>query len=511
LKIFLQFIFAVLTFTGVFITCINANQEEKYSLLKESDADIIYSIEPYYEVNSFRFIVTMEFKGNSSGTTNIILPNEFGGVNNLGGIKNLKTLSENTYLYDSDYPEVKIIKHKPNTNVRIYYQVEETRYGDIQLNNIYMTVLNKKYFHFFGETFFIIPDWDSNANYKIKIYWNHLPSNWSTANSFGVNEKYQSVQMPLWKFRGSVFTGGDFRILKRTINDNPVYVSIRGKWNFTDNQIADLTQTILKEERDFWNDYKFPFYLITVLPINERNGKSSLERTNALALFLSNKGTLDNQFKRLLSHNIFHTWLGGKIIFNQPEQLLYWFKEGFTDYYSRLILLRADQISLAEYINDYNNVLEKYFTSALRFEKNSFPGKDPERDRDLSSLSYQRGDIIAHNLNAEIIKNSDGKKSLDDFMKELLNRCSNENLVLSSGSLSALIRYYAGDEILSSIMRTLNSGTPLKANPDALGPCVSMQINSYRSFWLFGEKYDVPVYQFKNQYPQNCLDWFYTE
>jgi hypothetical protein len=115
----------------------------------------------------------MEFKGDKSGETRILLPNEYGGQYNIKGIKYLKALSEKTTIYDTDKPEYKTLKYPPNSNVRIYYQVEEVRQGDVELGNHYMVVLKRQYFHFLGETFFIVPAWDFNTDYNFLIAWNH--------------------------------------------------------------------------------------------------------------------------------------------------------------------------------------------------------------------------------------------------------------------------------------------------------------------------------------------------
>lgn len=473
--------------------------------------DITYSIEPFYDINTFRFIVVMEFKGDKSGETKIILPGEYGGQNNIKGIKFLKVLSENSYISDTQKPEIKIVKYPPGANVKIYYQVEEIRNYGIELGNQYMVVLNRSYFHFLGETFFVVPSWDNSAEYKLKISWNHMPSNWNMANSFGVNEKTQSIKIPFWKLRYSIFTGGDFRIVKKTIGNYPVYVSIRGKWNFTDDQFCETVKEILRVQRDFWRDHNFPLYLVTVLPIEGSGDQGGTGRTNSYGLFLSSDRIIDYRLKRVIAHETFHTWLGEKIQFAEPEQLIYWFKEGISDYYARLTLLRANLISLNEYVAEYNKVLSSYFTSSVRQEKNERLVTDFWNDSDMMRLPYLRGDIIAHNLNYLIIKNSGGIKSLDDLMRDIFKRSQNESLVVSNGSLSALIRYYAGDQALSDIMRTLNSGAPLKTYPEALGPCITMEIDSYRQFWLMGEKYDVPVYNFKSEnlvYDYSCTEWF---
>jgi len=473
--------------------------------------DINYSIEPFYDIDVFRLIVVLEFMGDRSGETKIILPNNFGGSSDINGIKFLKPLSSNTYIQDSDKPEIKIVKYSPNTSVRIYYQVEEVRDGDLELGNQNMAIINKQYIHFFGETFFIVPAWDSSIELNIRIVWNHIPSNWNMANSFGINENLQEVKLPLWKFKRSLFAAGDFRIIKKMIGNNPIYIAIRESWKFSDDQFADLYSTITKTERDFWNDNNFPFFLITVLPLSGSNDQTGTGRTNSYALFLSKNRTIDIKMKRLLAHEIFHIWIGDKIQFADPEQLVYWFKEGFTDYYAELLLLRSKLISLEEYVDQYNVILETYFTSPMRYEKNERLINEFWSDKDLTRLPYQRGRILAQNLNCTILKNSNWKKSLDDFMRDLISRCLNESLVISNGSLSALIRYYAGDQILSDIMRTLNSGAVLKTIPEALGPCFKMEIESRKKLIIFGEQYDIPSYQLKNENQQvdkSCMDWF---
>lgn len=469
--------------------------------------DISYSIEPFYDINAFRLIVVMEFKEDKSGETKILLPS---GID-FNSIKYLKALSPNTYIIDTDKPEYKTVKHPSNTSVRIYYQVEEIRNGDLEFGNQQMAIIKRQYFHFLGDSFFIIPVWDSSIEYNIKIAWNHFASNWNIANSFGMNEKYQNIKLSLRKFRYSIFLGGDFKFRTRYIGSDPIYVATRGTWKFSEDQFSDLTRDILIEERNFWNDHGFPYFLVAVIPITGSDDQSGIVRLNSYSLFLSKDRKIDIQLKRLLAHDIFHSWIGGKIKFAEPEQLVLWFKEGFTDYYTNLLLLRAKLISLEEYIEFYNVILETYYTSSMRYEKNERLIDEFGTDKDLTLIPYQRGQIFAHNLNYTIMKNSSWKKSLDDLMRDLMSRCQNEALVISNGSLSALIRFYAGDQILSDMMRTLNSGAVLKTIPEALGPCYKMETNSWKRFVIFGEQYDVPSYKLKNenqQIDQSCLSWF---
>jgi len=255
--------------------------------------DISYSIEPFYDIDVFRLIVVLEFTGDRSGETKIILPNNFASSSDINGIKFLKPLSPNTYIQESDKPETKIVKHTPNTLVRIYYQVEEVRDDDLELGNQNMAIISKQYVHFLGETFFIVPSWDTGIELNIRIVWNHIPSNWNIANSFGINEKSQEIKLPLWKFKRSLFAAGDFRIIKKMIGNNPVYTAIRSSWDFTDDQFADLYSEITKTERDFWNDHNFPYFLITVVQLTGSDDQIGIGRTNSYALFLSKNRTID--------------------------------------------------------------------------------------------------------------------------------------------------------------------------------------------------------------------------
>jgi predicted metalloprotease with PDZ domain len=470
---------------------------------------ISYSIEPFYDLEIFRLIVVLEFKGEKSGLTRLRLPNNYGSSRDWEGVKFLKPLSPNTTIDETSEHDVKIVKYSPGSLVKIYYQFEQVRTDDIELGNHYMASLDKKYFHFLGETFFVYPDWDANAEFNFRISWNKFPKKWNFANSFGVNKKYQETKLPLWKFRHSVFTGGNFRLEKRMIHNNPIYVAIKGSYSFPVEHFVDMIQTILLEERTFWNDFNFPFFLVTVLPIEGDNDQGGTGRVNSFSLFLSEDRQIDYRMKRLLAHEVFHTWLGEKINLAGPESLLYWFSEGFSDYYARLLLLRAGLISLEDYISEYNKVLNQYFKSPVRNTKNDRIADGFWNDNDLNKLPYLRGDILAHNINYSIKKNSGWEKSLDDLMRDLYKRSQDEGLLISAGSLSSLIRFYAGEQTLADVMKVINQGTPIKAISDVLGPCVEMELNTSRKFWLFGEEFEVPFYSFNpNKVDKNCYNWF---
>jgi predicted metalloprotease with PDZ domain len=469
--------------------------------------ELNYSIEPFYDINAFRLIVMLEFEGEKSGETQLLMPVSEGEEK--PGIKFLKALSEGTAILDTERPEIKIVRYAPGAAVKIYYQIDQTYSGEITTENHYRPIITKRYFHVFSDSFFILPTWDLAKEFSIRIAWNHMPSNWQLANSFGVNQTLQDLKVPLWKFRNAVFAGGDFRILQRFDGSAPLNFAIRGSWSFTDDQICDLSRDIIRGERKFWNEDPSP-KLELILPMEGYDTQLAETRSDAISLYLSTAGKIDYRLKQTLACDYFQSWIAGGIIYAEPQQLVYWFQKGFSEYYARLIMLRSGIISLDDYLENFNSVLDQYFTSPVRFEKNERLVKEYWSDPDLRILPSLRGDIFAHNLNYYIIKNSQAGKSLDDLMRDLYHRCRAESLIISNGSLSALIRYYAGDAALAELMRNLNSNGSMKIQPGALGPCFRQEINSYHKFWFLGEYFEVPVFKYTDpgNRTSNCIGWF---
>ena len=84
LNLYLTFLFCICIVSAKNNFADPAANEQRTN--KAQDFDISYSIEPFYDINIFRFIVVLEFKGDKTGETKILLPNKYGGQNNLNGI-----------------------------------------------------------------------------------------------------------------------------------------------------------------------------------------------------------------------------------------------------------------------------------------------------------------------------------------------------------------------------------------------------------------------------------------
>jgi predicted metalloprotease with PDZ domain len=97
-----------------------------------------------------------------------------------------------------------------------------------------------------------------------------------------------------------------------------------------------------------------------------------------------------------------------------------WFSEGLAVYYERLLPLRAGAITSADYLRDINTTAARYFTDALNNTPNDQIGARFWADTRVRVLPYDRGGLYFAVVNDEVRKASQGKRSLDDMVLEML-------------------------------------------------------------------------------------------
>lgn len=436
---------------------------------------ISYTIEPgtYNNKDSLKF--TLTFSGDPSGATVLVLPGEWAGNQYTEDIFDLKVAGPTT-LKNSEIPHQKILHHLPNAPIEVSYQIIQTVE---KLDKTYKSIVTQEYFHFIGYGVFVLPDWNGDQPAHISLQWKNFPKKFNMANSFGSLELKQSFIAKTDNLLHSIFVGGDYRVKKIMIRSQPLYIAIRGTWQFSDDDYFKLAGSIVEYQRNFFDDHTFDYFLITATP----NGAACCSTggtglTNSFATFIHDATTLDVGMKHLLSHELFHTWNGQRIRKQEPEQLVYWFSEGFTDYYARQLLLRAGQISLEELVDDYNATLYEYYVSKELNAPNSKILKDFWKNYDIEKLPYRRGHILAYKWNTEIKTASNGKYSMDTVLKDLFNNAKSNNMVISADNMNTLIQKYNPKGIQSDLKNFIDEGKTIVPGEQDLGPCLKRKIST---------------------------------
>lgn len=479
-----------------------AAKNEVTQTLQSPALDLRYVIEPVFTDSNLSFSVNLYFKGNADGEDKIVIPSQWAGQKNLQKyITNLEILTPEAQLQSTELDNIKKITHNPNQMLHVRYTVTDFNLKGLSvIQSIFVQKFRSGHFHFFGSTFFIHPYWDISKNIKIALDWTHLPDNWQISNSFGTNVRSQIVTQSLYDFKYALFVGGDYRTYKIVVSNNPVYIAIRNKWPFQDEEALDVLTKIVTTQRNFWQDHDYPYFLIALSPTDTTCCRYvGAAAFNSFTLTASQK-EINQYFINILNHEFFHNWLGSIIKRQSPEELTYWFVEGFSDYYARLFSLREGLISLQDYLDDLNKLLKNYHTSAVKGLRNSEVAWNFWHDHSMNKMPYYKGDIMAHVWNEQMIKSSNGRQSLDTFMHDLLLKAKSEGFLVSNNNIADLLKKYLTKNPGEDIQRYIEQGQLIDILPSSLGPCVFLERGAIPQYKINFETYQ------KN--PQLCLSYF---
>jgi len=306
------------------------------------------------------------------------------------------------------------------------------------------------------------------------------------------DDRCQSFRGAWHDVQDALFAGGDFRIRRIAVAGKPLIVAIRGKWSFTDDEWIGQVQKIIGMERTIWKDNDFPYYLVTLAPLDQERGSTGgTALTNAFMMHLSRQDSLSYVVLSTLAHETFHTWNPYKM--GRPgDPSVYWFQEGFTVYYADLILFRGGVLSLPEYVEHTNEKLRDYALAPERNISNEELSERYSKDRSLNKLPYWRGAVLALWLDSQIRRATRNRKSLDTLMLDLVHQASERQRarhkkpdlpVTTERILQAAAKYLNVDS-RRRLRQYVELGETIPAPESALGSCVQLRTDMIPSFDL---------------------------
>jgi predicted metalloprotease with PDZ domain len=453
--------------------------------------ELTYVVEPIIQGESGLLRVSLTFQGDASGSSRLLLPLEWAeGVGLYRAIRNIQSLSEDTKIQDTKEPHVKIVHHRPNTRVSLSYEVVSQPPGTKLTREIYYyPVLRPSYFYVMGQALWVYPDMPESNPLHLSLHWKNIPDGWALINSFGLSKSRQKVNTTLQSFREGTFLAGDYRIKTIIINKEPVYAVIRGGFGFTDEEFHKLVKQIFQVTRDFWKARGFPHYKVALLPTDDVSGRTGGEgRTNSFILYVPKDSNL-SEHRHTLAHELFHEWnprrLGGfELISGVEDERLYWFSEGFTDYYASLLLLRAGLFSLEDYVAGYNSLIKDYYTSPVRLLTAAEMVQKRKTSYEVERLFYRRGAVLAHYWDIAIRSATNNKSSLDEVMRSLLKSAKAKGVSLSHKRIAHALHPYLGERGTRDIEKYIDRGELVPAD-NPFGTCAIAEVNNYHP-WDMG-------------------------
>ncbi len=450
-------------------------------------SQIAYQLEPITDETGLRFQIELNFTGHESGRTELILPSRTASQTQIYEvIQKLEILSTTIKVEDTSEPWVKVLTHEPGQLIRVRYELVQDRADALQSMRGagFRPILQRSYFHWLGSAW-VRPGLEENVPIVFSIAWKNLPPEWTISNTFGANQRQQRFTTSLRAFTSSVFVGGDFRLQIITIKGQPVRLALRGVWAFTDEAFAALVEKIFAAQRGFWNDFNYPDYFVSLLPLEpltQGAANSGTGLSDSFATFATPNCTLED-FKYLLAHELFHNWNARRLgRTKEPQEAMYWFSEGFTDFYSYRLLWRGGLLTWEEYVAKYNEALRRYYTSPLRSEPNERIVREFFSNAEISRLAYWRGRLLAAHWDALIRTNSGNQHSLDDVMLELYRAPT--PVELQPETISAIVQRYARQDVLPEVNRVIERGEMLRPHGRELGDCALLTTVEVADFEL---------------------------
>lgn len=464
--------------------------------------DLTYSLA--YEAGELPALsVGLSFDGDPDGSTTVSLPDQWGGVDDhaadVQAIVAVVDGSGEAVAVVPDGPRAWKIQHKPGERIRCTYRLVPAEHRERLQGNDYRTVVAPDHVQLIGNIALLCPDHlrtSDPRDIELDLAGLDRPE-WRVASSFGPGTKRQTLRMPPERFLHSTIIAGNGRLLERTIGHNRVGVYIQSNdFNFDDDEFADLCSTIISTERDFFADHSDPWFLVSIVPQGSaREGGFSIGGTgltNAFSLYCSPGLSLEPdsghlaQFQRLLAHEYMHTWIGGKISPAESrapdtEPLVYWFTEGFTDFFARRVLHASGLWTDAQYASDLSDSLGQYDASPEKSAPNARIAQAFWTDANVRSLPYRRGDLVALALDERLRRDSGGSRSLDTFLRDVLTRAVQNGDQVSSDSLLALMESYTDPAFVAELRTFIDSGGEPPLPDHTSAPALTLSSRTMRS------------------------------
>ena len=234
-----------------------------------------------------------------------------------------------------------------------------------------------------------------------------------------------------------------------------------------DTYFEKVKKVVLEQQKVFGElpDYDFGEYTFLACYIPNASGDGMEHRNSTIVT--STRGLAEGGMERnigTVSHEFFHCWNVERIRPQTLEPFDYteanmsgelWFAEGFTSYYTNLILCRAGLITKKKYVEGlsgglnyvWNSPARKYFTPIEMSYQAPFVDAarsvDPVNRENTFISYYTYGSVLGLALDLSL-RDLDGDKNLDDFMKLLWKTYGRNEIPYTVRDLQNVLTTYAG-------------------------------------------------------------------
>ncbi|MFO0838600.1 MAG: hypothetical protein U1D55_08715 [Phycisphaerae bacterium] len=378
--------------------------------------------------------------------------------------------------------------HRPGATVACRYSVSSRKLG-IDWSRTYTPAITQTFFCGLGNSFLLTPGGVGGIpdEMEVLLRW-QLPATWKAACSLGVGRSV-GRRVRIEDLRQSAFLAGELDTRTRERDGRKVSVAMLDRFRFDADAFADMADAIVGGQCRFMGEKDFPEFLVLAVPVGTAvgEGESHLAGVglyHSFVLFVAPQSRLTDGVEQLFAHELFHFWNGRLLEAAEPEGLVYWFTEGFTDYYAMRILFESGRWDAATFAKWTNRHIREYVCNpAIRASNDEIQREYWSQRETVGQVAYQRGFLLGlrwHRL-ARQRGVSDG---VDRLFKALVTRARSASTKLSN----ELIRH-VGNETLGAwfdaeFERYVVNAEPVDVPADALSPALTGRASQAYEFSL---------------------------
>jgi len=393
----------------------------------------------------------------------------FGGQPDIiRGLTDLKVSDGSRIMFNDISREITVF-YKDSLPVTIEYNIIDTHTKEQGLRGeLFRPIIMNDYVYCHGINLFLNPVLRNNKlNVSQSVEWKSLPP-FKLFQSFDPqnNGSRISIGRPA-DFMYNLITGAEDMVTDEVdIEGNRNYLVMRIIKNKDLNRkaVAEYFKQYYTGISRFWNEPSPEPYCLILQPflsIDHNIGGMGLGSGFAGKYSYKADTILTPERIFVLSHEIGHHWIGGKIDSDINDQ---WFGEGFNDYFTYYTLLMTGLMTPDQFERTFNTVLESHYTARIKSLPNDSIWPNYWKMGDYNKLPYRRGSIFAFFLDNQIRKLSNGGKNIRDLMLSIKNFCINKGVgyQLSINDFSQLAsEFIPADTVKAEIDRYIVKGEPI--------------------------------------------------
>ena len=216
--------------------------------------------------------------------------------------------------------------------------------------------------------------------------------------------------------------GKNWREVKTSNENNALDFAISGEWNFSDAEAANMAKDIFEEYRKLFGEIPKSKIQIALahFPKEIKFGRWEADTRGATSLIFSS----DMPFKTLslqrlheqLRHEIFHLWIPNNLALTGNYD---WFYEGFTVYKALKTGVQTNQIRFEDFLDTLS---QAYRIDDFQTQTLSLIEASKNRWNGANSQVYSRGMLIAFLCDVALLRQSKGKRSIDDIFRQIYSK-----------------------------------------------------------------------------------------